>query len=93
MFFRSIIGSRPLAYGSLGQQYRSKGANSCYCESFRNDSDSLDILPAVMSSLYSHLYGQIDENGNASKPFLLPQKDPDFYHKTLFTFNVPDFTE
>ena len=35
----------------------------------------------------------VDEDGNASKPFLLPQKDPSFYHKTLFTFNVPDFTK
>ena len=29
----------------------------------------------------------------SKKAFLLPQKDPSFYHKTLFTFNVPDFTK
>lgn len=72
-------------------------ANSSYCESFHNwSSDSHWILFASRrgDSLYSRIYiAQIDEDGNASKPFLLPQEDPDFYHKTLFTFNVPDFTK
>lgn len=72
-------------------------ANSPYTESFHNwSSDSHWILFASRrgDSLYSCIYfAQIDEYGNVSKPFLLPQKDPDFYHKTLFTFNVPDFTK
>ncbi len=32
----------------------------------------------------------IDENGNSSKPFVLPQKDPDFYSTYLITYNVPE---
>lgn len=72
-------------------------ANSSYCESFHNwSSDSRWILFASRrgDSLYSRIYiAQIDEDGNASKPFLLPQENPDFYHNTLFTFNVPDFTK
>lgn len=72
-------------------------ANSPYTESFHNwSSDSHWILFASRrgDNLYSRIYiCEIDGEGNASKPFLLPQKDPSFYHKTLFTFNVPDFTK
>jgi len=35
----------------------------------------------------------IDDNGNTSKPFLLPQKDPDFYDEYLFSFNVPELVK
>ena len=34
----------------------------------------------------------IDDNGNASKPFMLPQKDPDFYLTLLQSLNVPVFS-
>ena len=34
--------------------------------------------------LYARLYiAHLDEQGNASKPFLLPQEDPDFYHRFM----------
>ena len=40
--------------------------------------------------LYSRPYFcLIDDNGRASKPFMLPQKDPDFYLTFLQSFNVP----
>lgn len=44
--------------------------------------------------LYSNLYlASIDEQGNISKPFLLPQKNPKrYYSETRYSFNVPDFT-
>lgn len=32
----------------------------------------------------------IDDNGNTSKAFLLPQKDPHHYDKTLKSYNIPD---
>jgi len=32
----------------------------------------------------------IDQNGNASKPFVLPQKDPVHYEKMLESFNIPE---
>lgn len=80
-----------------GSTHPLKKANSSYSESFHNwSSDSHWILFSSRrgDSLYSCIYiCQIDEEGNASKPFLLPQKNPDFYHNTLFTFNVPDFTK
>ena len=33
----------------------------------------------------------IDEKGMVSKPFILPQEDPEFYNKMLDTFNLPEF--
>ena len=33
----------------------------------------------------------IDENGQAHKPFLLPQKDIQYYDKLMKSFNVPEF--
>ena len=80
-----------------GNTHPLERANSEYTESFHNwSSDSHWILTASRrgDSLYSCIYiAEIDDEGNASKAFLLPQKDPSFYHKTLFTFNVPDFTK
>ena len=38
-------------------------------------------------------FSYIDETGKAHKPFVLPQKDPDFYKGYLKTFNVPELTK
>lgn len=35
----------------------------------------------------------IDEEGRASKPFLLPQKDPGFYHAFMKSYNIPEFVK
>jgi hypothetical protein len=44
------------------------------------------------NGLYSNSYiAFIDQNGNTGKPFLLPQKNPDFYNDFLFSYNVPEF--
>lgn len=32
----------------------------------------------------------LDSDGNATKPFVLPQKAPDFYEGFLLSFNIPD---
>jgi WD40 repeat protein len=34
----------------------------------------------------------IGENGNSSKPFVLPQKDPEFYNRFLKSYNIPEFS-
>lgn len=34
----------------------------------------------------------IDETGIAIKPFVLPQKDPEFYQRFLKSFNLPEFS-
>ena len=43
--------------------------------------------------LYTKLYiGHIDADGNASKPFLLPQKNPkEFYLRLMYSYNIPEF--
>ena len=44
--------------------------------------------------LYARPYlAYIDKSGKAGKPFLLPQKDPDFYDTFLFSFNVPELVK
>jgi hypothetical protein len=45
--------------------------------------------------VYTKLYfSSIDDKGHATKPFLLPQKNPwEYYHKLFKAYNVPDFTK
>ncbi len=47
------------------------------------------------NGLYSQLFlASIDEHGQATKPFLLPQEKPlKYYNETLYSFNTPDFTK
>ncbi len=44
--------------------------------------------------LYTRLYlSSIDEKGRATKPFLLPQRDPkNYYRRLMYSYNTPDFT-
>ncbi|MDD4516675.1 hypothetical protein [Massilibacteroides sp.] len=45
-----------------------------------------------IDGLYTRPYfAYLDKNGKAGKPFLLPQKDPDFYHNFMKSYNVPEF--
>ena len=34
----------------------------------------------------------MDGQGNSSKPFVMPQEDPEFYQKFLKSFNIPEFS-
>jgi hypothetical protein len=35
----------------------------------------------------------VDAQGKATKPFLMPQRNPkDYYRQSLFSYNTPDFT-
>ena len=44
--------------------------------------------------LYTRIYlSMIGADGRATKPFLLPQRNPrDYYRRLLDSFNTPDFT-
>jgi len=44
--------------------------------------------------LYSRVYlSYINNQGAATKPFLLPQRDPkQFYRRLMYSYNTPDFT-
>lgn len=45
-----------------------------------------------IDGLYTRPYfAYVDGNGKAGKPFLLPQKDPDYYHNFMKSFNIPEF--
>ena len=34
----------------------------------------------------------VDADGRCAKPFLLPQESPDYYDRSLFSFNIPEFS-
>lgn len=44
--------------------------------------------------LYTRIYfASVNENGQATKPFMLPQRNPkDYYRKLMYSYNTPDFT-
>ena len=44
--------------------------------------------------LYTRVYfASLDANGRATKPFLLPQRNPkEYYRQSLYSFNTPDFS-
>ncbi len=45
-----------------------------------------------IDGLYTRLYiAYIDEEGQAGKPFLLPQHDVDFYERFMKSYNIPEF--
>lgn len=45
-----------------------------------------------LSGLYTRLYfAYIDKDGKTYKPFLLPQKEGDFYQQLMKSYNIPEF--
>lgn len=70
--------------------------NSADVESYHSWSSSgrwVVFSSRRMDGLYMNAYlAYVDDNGNPSTPFLLPQKDPDFYQTNLFSFNIPEFS-
>ena len=45
------------------------------------------------NGLYTQIYlSSLGEDGKATKPFLLPQRDPKrYYRRLMYSFNTPDF--
>ncbi len=71
-------------------------ANSDNVESYHSwshDSRWMVFSSRRIDGLYTRLYlTHIDDQGNVSKPFLLPQKDPQrFYAGLMFSYNIPEF--
>jgi Tol biopolymer transport system component len=59
--------------------------------SWSSDSHWLVFSSRRIDGLYTRPYlAYVDESGQFSKPFLLPQKDPDYYDMSLRSFNVPE---
>ena len=72
-----------------------EAANSPQAESYHSwSSNGRWILFASRrdDGNYSRLYiSYFDKDGNAHKPFELPQEDPDYYRYQLKSYNVPEF--
>ncbi|MCQ2057044.1 MAG: hypothetical protein MJY75_02410 [Bacteroidaceae bacterium] len=80
---------------SKGTARRATEINSQYAESYHVWSSNAKWImwstrreDGVHTRLY---FSHIDENGNFSKPFALPQKDPEFNRSNLYAFNIPEF--
>jgi hypothetical protein len=74
-----------------------EAVNSSETESFHNWSSNSHwfvYASKVEDTMYTRLYlSSITDEGQATKPFLLPQKNPrKFYHALFDAYNVPDFT-
>ena len=81
-----------------GEAREMKEVNSPKADSYHNW--SLNSHWFVFTSrrddgYYSRLYlASIDEKGNISKPFILPQRNPqEYYGESIYSFNTPDFTK
>ena len=81
-----------------GESRELKEVNSHQSESFHNWSENSRWF--VFSSkcedgMYTKLYfASIDDQGNVSKPFLLPQRNPrKYYLEMMDAYNCPDFTK
>jgi len=45
-----------------------------------------------IDGLYTRPFiGYINPDGTSAKPFLLPQKDVDYYHRLMKSYNIPEF--
>ena len=54
--------------------------------------DGTTVMATLVGDENGHWY--VDDKGNATKPFLLPQRNPwKFYHDLFDAYNVPDFTK
>jgi len=76
-------------------QYQSMSVNSDDVESYHSwssDSRWFVFSSRRLDGLYTRPYiAAVDENGELTKPFILPQKNPDFYSSFMLSFNVPEF--
>jgi hypothetical protein len=75
--------TRPEVNSDQADTFHSWSSNSRW---FVFSSKRLDGLRARPFLCY------VDEAGNTHKPFIMPQKDPDFYHTFIKTYNVPELT-
>jgi len=72
------------------------GLNSDYTDSYHSWSSNsrwLVFSSKRIDGLTARFFiSYIDENGASGKPFIMPQKDPEFYGRLLKSFNLPEFS-
>jgi hypothetical protein len=80
---------------STGEHYPLTQANSTDTESYHSWSSNsrwIVFSSRRVDGLYTRPYfAYIDENGQAAKPFLLPQKNTEFYQQFMKSYNIPEF--
>lgn len=78
-----------------GREVETAAINSPEAESYHSwSSNSRWVLfnSRRIDGLYTHVYmAHVAEDGTLSKPFLLPQRDPDFYRTFMKSYNIPEF--
>ena len=79
------------------RSYPLEAANSDDVESYHSWSSNsrwLVFSSRRIDGLYTRPYlVHIDENGKTGKPLVLPQEDPDFYSRFMFSYNIPEFVK
>lgn len=62
------------------------------CHSWSLSSRWIAFGSRRFDGLYTRPFiAHIDEDGNCSKPFAVPQKNPEYYLTGMFSFNLPEF--
>ena len=103
MFTRADYGTFPIWHRECdlclldlqsGSQVAMEGVNSDVSDTYHSWSSNSRWF-VFASKRDDGQYGKpfichIDENGLCSKPFILPQKNPYHYEKTLKSYNIPD---
>ncbi len=77
--------------------YRKLPINSPYSESWHSWSGNSRWIAFSSrrqgGALTRTYFSYVDETGRVHKPFVLPQKDPDYYDSLLETFSVPELVK
>lgn len=78
-----------------GKHFPLEAANSDDVESYHSWSSNsrwVVFSSRRLDGLYTRPYiAYINEKGEAEKPFLVPQKDVNFYHGFMKSYNIPEF--
>lgn len=78
-------------------KYTSIKGNSEFVESYPSWSSNgkwLMFVSKRCDNMFSKPYFcHVDENGETTKAFVLPQKDPEFYNTYVLNFNRPEFVD
>lgn len=80
---RTMIVSRLELNSDFTDSYHSWSSNGRWLVFSSKRGDGLSARPYI---------SYMDINGNSSKPFILPQKDPEFYQRFLKSFNIPELS-
>lgn len=77
-----------------GSSQNMETANSSDVESYHSwssDSRWFVFSSRRIDGLYTRPYfAFLNDDGTTTRPFLLPQADPDFYTETFYSFNIPE---